>query len=298
MFQNAFQKYFFISLAVLSVFIYYAVFSNLPSNNLNFYVLNIGQGDAIFIETPNGKQVLVDGGPDNKVLSELGAVMPFNDKTIDLVVLTHPQEDHLFGLIDVLKRYTVANVLMTGVVYKNSSYEELKKIIQEKNINVFSAYAGEKVSLDKNVTLDVLWPKENLWGQEFSDNTINDTSVALLLKFKQKKFLMMGDAEVKEEVDLINFCDLPENLICSKEDLDIDVLKLSHHGSKTSSSQLFLDRTTPELALASIGWRNRYYFPHQEIVDRLKQIPFFHTAQNGRIKVITDGVSLKVEKAK
>ena len=119
--------YYFIILFGTFILVWLLVWLTAPNGKLKFYALDVGQGDAIFIETPRKNQILVDGGPNSKVLSELGEVMPFYDRTIDLIVLTHPQQDHIFGLVEVLKRYKVANVLITGVDYSGGAYEEFKR---------------------------------------------------------------------------------------------------------------------------------------------------------------------------
>jgi len=125
-----FRRYFIFILLSAAVLAWTAGFYSLPDDRLKVYALDVGQGDAIFIETPRKAQVLIDGGPDMKVLGQLSAVMPFYDRSIDLLILTHPQEDHMFGLVEVLKRYKVGKVLITGVNYKSKTYEEFKRIIK------------------------------------------------------------------------------------------------------------------------------------------------------------------------
>ncbi|MEK7066907.1 MAG: ComEC/Rec2 family competence protein [Patescibacteria group bacterium] len=276
--------YYFIILFGTFILVWLLVWLTAPNGKLKFYALDVGQGDAIFIETPRKNQILVDGGPNSKVLSELGEVMPFYDRTIDLIVLTHPQQDHIFGLVEVLKRYKVANVLITGVDYSGGAYEEFKKIISEKGINVFIAQSGQKVFLDKDTSLDVLYPFEKLFSEKFAGD-VNDTSVAAVLSFGNKKFLLAGDAGLMEEAGLVN----------SGADIDIDVLKLNHHGSKYANSRLFLEKTSPEIAVVSSGKNNRYGHPHKETLGRLANIPLYRTDTQGRIAVLTDGKDLSVK---
>ena len=273
-------------LLIAAVLAWTAVFYSLPDGRFKFYALDVGQGDAIFIETPRKAQVLIDGGPDMKVLGQLSAVMPFYDRSIDLLILTHPQEDHMFGLVEVLKRYKVGRVLMTGVNYSSKTYQEFKRVIKDKNIPVVIARAGQRVNLGGDGAIDILYPQENFSGVDFPGD-VNDSSVAALLRFGGKKFLTMGDAGIKEEIDIIN-----------SGQADIDVLKVSHHGSRFSTSALFLEKTTPEIALISAGARNPYGHPHKETLERLGNIPLYRTDWQGRIAVITDGKSLtiKIEK--
>src|SRR3989338_6866556 len=234
-----FRRYFIFILLSAAVLAWTAVFYSLPDDRLKFYALDVGQGDAIFIETPRKAQVLIDGGPDMKVLGQLSAVMPFYDRSIDLLVLTHPQEDHMFGLVEVLKRYRVDKVLMTGVNYPTGTYKEFKRVIEEKKIPVIIVRAGQRVNLGGDGVIDILYPNENLSSVDFPGD-LNDSSIAALLRFGEKRFLTMGDAGIKEELDIIN-----------SGQADIDVLKISHHGSRFSTRAPFLEKTNPENALVS-----------------------------------------------
>lgn len=282
------KKGIYLTLGILffCVLVWYVVFNFGSDGKLHVYFLNVGQGDATFIETPDKFQVLIDGGPDNSVLSELSKVMPFYDREIDLVAFTHPQNDHIFGLVEVLKRYKVKNVMFSSVVYQNRAYEEIKSIIEEKGINVMDPVAGERLQIGKAAFLDVMYPFESVSGTEV-DNP-NDISMSLKLDYLGKSFLFSGDAELKEEMEMVN----------SGEDIDVDVLKINHHGSKTSSAELFLESTTPELAVISVGKQNPYGHPNESVLERLKNIKYFRTDLAGRIEVLTDGGSLdyKLEK--
>lgn len=272
--------YILTSLLAIVFVVWFPIFAYGYDGNLKVYFLNVGQGDASFIETPERIQVLIDGGPDSSVLSELSSVMPFYDRTIDILVLSHPQKDHIFGLVEVLKRYEVGNVVFASIEYKNSAYDEFKKIIEEKNINKIEAKAGTQIKIGQYAFLDILYPFEDMSG-EMVENP-NDVSVAVKLNFLGKEFFFAGDAELKEEVELVN----------SGEDVDIDVLKVNHHGSKTSSSELFLEKTTPEIAVISVGKNNSYGHPHQEVLERFENIKTLRTDINERIKITTDGLSL------
>jgi len=277
------KQYYFFFLVFIAVSVWVFAIVGAPRDFLSVYALDIGQGDAIFIETPARHQILIDGGPDTRVLSELSRVMPFWDRSIDLIVLTHPQEDHMFGLIEVLRRYDVANVLMTGVNYHTRTYEEFKKAVKEEGARVTVAQASEKIRFDDGVEMDVLFPMSAVAGQD-APADVNDTSVATRLRFREKTFLFMGDAGMQEEAALVN----------SGEDVDIDVLKVSHHGSKTSTSQLFLEKTTPALAVVSVGAKNKYGHPHRDTLARLASVPLYRTDTQGRIAVYTDGKHISI----
>lgn len=234
-----------------------ALIWQIPDNRFHIYFLNIGQGDSTFIKTPNNHQILVDGGPKNYILQELDVVMPFFDKTIDLVVVTHPHADHIDGLIEVLKRYEVNAVLITGVDYKSPSYDEFLKIVTEKNIQIYIAEKNEDFSFG-NVTLDVIYPNKPLLGKKFQD--LNNSSIVIKILYGGKKILMTGDMAFEEE----------NLLIKTGLNLRADILKVGHHGSKTSSSRDFLNLVKPEIAIIQSGNGNSFGHPSKEALNRLK----------------------------
>ena len=280
------RKYRIPILMCLACAVWVFVYVSYPSGTLAFYALNIGQGDALFIETPEKYQAVVDGGPDMRVLSELSRVMPFYDRTIDLMVLSHPQADHMFGLVEILKRYRVANILMTGVNYQTGLYKEFLKLAQDEDANIGIAHAGQKIVLG-SAELDVLYPLAPIAGTD-AIGDVNDTSLAGLLRFGATSFLFTGDAGIAEEAALVQ----------SGGSLDIDVLKISHHGSRTSTTQLFLERTTPSIAVVSVGEKNSYGHPNPDTLARLGNIPLYRTDTQGRVAVISDGehISVKTER--
>lgn len=280
------KRYFIPILLCAALIVWVFVYFTYPSNELSFYALDVGQGDALFIETPEKYQVVVDGGPDMSVLSELSRVMPFYDRTIDLMVLSHPQADHMFGLVEILKRYRVANILMTGVNYSSELYEEFKKAAEEEGANIIIAHVGQKVVLG-SAALDVLYPFTNIAGTD-AVGDVNDTSLAGMVRYGKTSFLFAGDAGIQEEVALVNAGTL----------LDIDVLKVSHHGSRTSNTQLFLEKTTPQIAVVSVGAKNTYGHPNPDTLARLGNVPLYRTDTQGRVAVISDGehISVKTER--
>jgi len=180
------------------------------AGDLEVVFFDVGQGDSIFIETKDGFQILIDGGPDLSVLEKLGQEMPFYDRTIDLVILTHPDHDHIFGLLEVLKRYQVKNILWTGVVKDTDEYKEWEKLIKEEGANIIIAQAGQKIicSLQKThdrgnsamgIFLNILYPLESLEGQEVEDS--NDTSIVAQLVFNDNSFLLTGDISKKNRIE-------------------------------------------------------------------------------------------------
>jgi len=274
-------------LVLANVFAWTVVSDLRQSKFLEVNFFDVGQGDAIFIETPEKHQILIDGGPDSTILEKLGVEMPFWDRTIDLIILTHPEEDHLSGLIGVLKRYKVENILWTGVLHTAPEYDEWNRAIETEGAKIQIAKAGQKIFWNKNPEdfIEILYPFENLSGQDFKD--INDTSVVSHLVFGEKSFLFPGDIFEKAEGEILN----------RGMEVNSDVLKVAHHGSKTSSSPQFLAKVSPKIAVISLSKNNKYGHPHQETLEKLKNygIRILRTDQSGDIKIISDRINLKLE---
>jgi competence protein ComEC len=244
-------------------------------DDLKVIVFDVGQGDAIFIETPDEFQILIDGGPDNMVLEKLENEMDFNDRYIDLIVLTHPHADHVTGLVEVLKRYEVGQVWIAGVVHTSSIYLEFLDLVKEKNIETKVAYADMDYKLD-NIDLAVLYPLEDISGTSMKN--LNNSSVVIKLTDDISSFLFMGDAEIEDETKMMKIFD--------EKELKSDILKIGHHGSSDSSSEDFLNIVKPEIAIISVGKDNSYDHPSLRIIRRLERLGsnIFRTDKNGDIE--------------
>lgn len=255
------------------------VISNSRESNLKMAFFDVGQGDSAFVEAPEGYQILIDGGPDSAVLEKLAKIMPFWDRTIDLIVLTHPEADHLTGLLEVLERYEVKNILWTGVVRDTAEYREWRELILKEGAEIRIAKAGQSISLGDRAKIKVLHPFENWEGKEARDS--NYTSLVLRLDFGDNSFLFTGDAYSFQE----------KEMILRGVALDSDVLKVGHHGSKTSSSEEFLEKVSPQFAVVSAGKGNSYGHPHSEVLERLEKygIKISRTDLEGDIKIISNG---------
>lgn len=276
------QIYVLLSFAVVTGVVWWAVFTYAVSEKeLTVAFLNVGQGDAIYIETPNGTQVLLDGGPNKSVLRELGDMMPFWDRTLDIVILSHPDLDHVGGLTSVLKRFDVDRIMSPGVGASIGAYESIVDEVLEKNIESIIARRG-RVWLDKEhgVYLDILFPDRDVTG--FDKNL---ASIVAKLVYGETSFLLTGDSPKSIEAYLVDV---------DAEALDVDVLKLGHHGSKTSTSEEFLGYTSPEYVIISAGKDNRYGHPHKEVTDLLQQfdVMYFNTAEEGNILFKSNGVEV------
>lgn len=269
-----------IFLFLLAAFSGYIAFKERRVGEMTVAFLNIGQGDSIFIESPSGNQILIDGGPDRSVLQEISKVIPFYDRNIDLVLATHPDADHIGGLVDVLARYKVGLFMEPGTESDTSIYKELETRIQK--INKIEARQGMVVDLGSGAMLEILFPVLDPRGME-----TNNSSIVARLVYGESEFLLTGDSPLNIEDYLVN----------SGVDLDSDVLKAGHHGSKTSTSETFVKAVDPEYAVISAGKDNRYGHPHQEVLNILEKnnVKVLNTATEGRIIFKTDGVNLKVK---
>jgi competence protein ComEC len=230
--------------------------------NAKVSFLDIGQGDASLIRTANGATILVDGGKNARLLLErLSDKLGYFDRSLEMVVLTHPDNDHFGGLLEVLEFYEVKSVLITGIKdEENESYQKLLEVISQKSPNtvVVPALSGEEIKVD-GVTLSVLYPEEILWGKEVKDS--NATSIVIFAQVKGKGYLLTGDADKAIE----------ERLVAKYPHLEVDVLKVGHHGSKTSTSAKMLEAWRPEYGVISAGENNSFGHPHQEVLDLLGQ---------------------------
>lgn len=273
------KKYFLLFLAAVVAVIWYMVFYLEKHQNLAVTFFDIGQGDAELIETPGGNQVLIDGGPDKKILSKLGRTLPFWDREIDLLILTHPHADHLDGILEVLKKYDIGMVIESGVDHSIPEYQEWKRILEDKKVKVVIAEAGQTIKLGSGTELRILSPFKNFSNQTVKN--VHEATVVARLNHGQNSILFMGDAEKSLEYQLV----------FRGENLNSDILKAGHHGSKTSSSEEFLKAVSPEIAVISAGRKNRYGHPHQEVLERLKNLGIYvkRTDTEGDIIFESDG---------
>lgn len=259
----------------------FAVFGSGQSKFLSVTFLDIGQGDSILIQTPDGVQMLVDGGPDGTVLRRLSKEMPWFDRTIDVVLGTHPDKDHIGGLVDVLKNYHVANIITSenrsGTGVDNAFADGFK---HEENANIIMARAGQVFMLGASTTVTIFSPDHDPTGQE-----TNASSIVAKISYGNVDFMLTGDAPIGIEEYLAK---------TYKEALSSEVLKLGHHGSRTSSSYDFLNMVHPTYAVVSAGKNNTYGHPHKEVIEsvRAKNINLVSTIDKGDIQFTTDGQNI------
>lgn len=275
------------SLTVVAILASLAV-ATTPDNNLHVSFLDVGEGDAIFIQTPAHQDILIDGGPAPQAVSlGLGEKMPFWDRTLDLLILTHPHADHLTGLVEVLQRYDAKQVLSADLADNSPIYKEWLKIIKEKNIKYTVTQAGQQIDLGGGVMISVLNPMEPLLTGTESD--IDNNGIVLRLSMGKVSFLLTADI----------WRDAEWELIAQRADLSSTVLKVAHHGSETSTTSEFLSVVNPQLAIISVGKDNKFGLPDDEIIRRLSEKVgaenIYRTDEHGAIEFITDGQRLWVE---
>ncbi len=263
--------------------------ATMPDDNLHISFLDVGQGDAILIQQGN-QQVLVDGGPSPQAISlGLGKEMPFWDRTIELVILTHPSADHVTGLVEVLHRYKVKQVLYPDLDFKSDVYDEWLRLLEEKDIKCTIAQAGQQIDLGE-VVIRVLNPPIPLLTGTESD--IDNNGVVLHISMGKVSFLLTADIMWEAEFELI----------ACRANLTSTVLKVAHHGSGTSTTPEFLAVVNPRLAVISVGEDNPFGHPTPEVMERLEEKlgseNIFRTDKQRTIEFITDGKRLWVKKQK
>ena len=268
-----------VGMALVVLLVWVAAFS-LPDGKLHVTFLDVGQGDAIFIQTPQGQKVLVDGGPSPTILlAALGRRMPFWERTIDLVVLTHPHDDHVSGLIPVLERYKIKTFLDGGQEHPTPTYTHCLELVQEKGIPYHLARAGMQIQLGGGLQMRVFHPQSDLLSG--TDSDVNNNSIVLRLAYGRISFLLPGDVE--EEAEAV--------LLSSDEDLASTILKSPHHGSDNSLNPRFLEAVNPQLAVIQVGADNKFGHPDPTTLARLEEhgVTVLRTDQNGTVEVVSDG---------
>lgn len=278
--MNLFTKKEWIALGVVAVFAAVGVglgIVSASSGALEVHFFDVGQGDAIFVETPEGNQVLIDGGPDKTVLAKLENVMPFYDRSLDLVAASHMDGDHIEGLIPVLKNFQVGGVVVSTRDADTPVSKEFWNIVQRKEIPVFMAASGDRITASDDIRFQVLAP----WPALADSASDNDVSLVMKLEYKNDSFLLTGDIERRVELALAT----------AGVNLDSDVLKVAHHGSNSSSNNFFLDEVDPKISIIQVG-DNSYGHPHKVVLERLSSVEILRNDRNGDITIYSYGNSI------
>ena len=246
-----------------------------PDGHLHLHFFDVGQGDSALVITPRGQQIVVDGGPNLSPLEYLGRHMPFFDRTIELMILSHPDLDHVTALPEILKRYTVEAILFTGIEHKQGRYEALLQELTAQGTQVLLPDPKVDIEVEEGVVLDIIWPNQELLGQVVESP--NDSSVVFRLLYGEHSILMPGDIEEAVEA----------RIVASGHDIRSTVLKVPHHGSRTSSSTGFLLAVDPKLAIIPVGTDSPFGHPHQDVLDRYRAlgIPTRHVGEEGGVSL-------------
>lgn len=276
--------FFFVVLVALGVTFYRTLHPStapLVGDVLEVTVFDVGQGDAILVEAGATTQMLIDGGPDDAVLAKLGESMPVGDREIELVVLTHPHLDHFMGLMSVFERYAVHKIMMTDLENPTEEYRAFIEGVRDKKIIIESSELRDFAF--GNAHVEVLFPRDDLKLQRGDEP--NAASIVLKITKDKKTILLAGDIEATGE----------EAMVRAGENVRADILKVGHHGSRTSSTSIFLDAVRPRYAVISVG-ENSYGHPHLDVVHRMAErgIEIFRTDRDGDVFVRTDGTTLEV----
>ena len=258
-----------------------------PGDVLEVVFVDVGQGDAAYISTPLNRQIVVDGGPGRlDMVRFLGERMPPGDRTLDLVVLTHPHADHLTGLLATMERYEVGAVLERPVDYDGPGYVAWRELAAEKGALVLEALPGQRIEMGDGAIVQVLGPPEHLLSGTESD--VDNASVVVRLSYGGVSFLLTGDM----------FREAEAVLVAAGGNFESDVLKVGHHGSRTSSSEAFLNAVRPAAAVISAGAGNHFGHPHAETLEALggyvRPEMVFNTLERGDVRFVTDGKALHV----
>lgn len=287
---NQYKKYLaFVGVIVFVIFALFFAYKNISSNldfrhnkNLQVYFLDVGQGDSIFIKSPIGKTMLVDAGPQNNVLKPLSKRFLFRKKHIDVLLASHPDADHVGGFAPVIQNYSADVFVESAYIKDNQILAQVETLVNDKVKNHVIATEGTIIDLGGGVTFKILAPNDD----ELSGDS-NNASIVGKLIYGNNSFLLTGDASISNEIRLVKD-------YSGAGELKADVLKLGHHGSRTSSAIEFLQNVNPQIAIISAGKNNRYGHPHPEVLNRLKNlnIPYLSTAIDGTICLQSDGVKV------
>jgi len=248
------------------------------SKNLQMTFLDVGQGDAILVRAPAGQQILIDTGDGAGIARRLAANLPWLERRIDLLVITHPHDDHLGGFAEVLKYFEIGEILYTGAVHTSPAYLNFLREVQARRLPLKIADRPQKILLGTDCYLDIIFPRESFQNKNVSN--LNNTSIAIKIVYKNTSILTMGDLEIDAEKKL-----------AQEVDLQADILKISHHGSRNSLDDELLEKINPQVAVISVGKDNQFGHPHSGVMKILekKRIKTYRTDIDGEIKIESDG---------
>lgn len=273
----------FLQVALLAALILALSGAAVAADELRVHFLDVGQGDSELLQFA-GKNILIDAGSEDMGPRVADYLRSHGVTSLDLVVATHPHEDHIGGLLTILREFPVGQVLDSGQVHTTSTFETFLNIIDQKNIPYAVAQRGQTINLDPRLRIEVLSPPQQSLG------SLNENSIVLKVTYGSISFLLMGDAGIAAE----------QNLLASGYVLDSDILKVGHHGSSSASSTSFLQAVSPVVSIIEVGAGNDYGHPSQETLSNLQRVgsKIYRTDLNGNIVVTTDGQTYSVSTQK
>lgn len=290
--NNDFKR--IVLIVILNIVIIFQSFvqDNFLKNGVEIYFLDVGQGDSTIIRTAKNKTIVIDGGEGEKSGFDYGknVLFPFlinkGVRKIDFLIFSHFDSDHCGGLIYLLENIKVEKILIGKQFEKNENFEYIVNLANKKHIKIIDLQAGNKINIEKNSSLEILWPSV---AEKISENAINNNSLVCKFVYKNFSMLLTGDIESIAEEKLLG-------KYKNTNRLNANILKIAHHGSKTSSIQEFLNEVNPKIALIGVGRKNKFGHPNQEVLERLKEkgIQIYRTDQNGEIQIIVKN-NLKIK---
>jgi len=254
------------------------------SNDLEVSFIDVGQADSIFIRFPQGKTMLIDAGNNNDDETVINYIRAISREKIDVVMATHPHEDHIGAMDDIIENFTIDRFYMPRVTTNTKTFKDMLKALENKGLKITEARGGIQIPLDDYAKIEILAPNSDKY------ESLNDYSAIVKITYGDTSFLFMGDAEKDSE----------EELLANGYDLRADVLKVGHHGSSSSSTEEFLRAVSPRYAIISVGKDNDYTHPHKETLNRLAKYnaAIFTTADNGTIRITSNGKDITINKVK
>lgn len=281
------KLFFSLFLFLISLVSFSLIVSLVTASPLRVSFLDVGQGDSILVQTPSGKNMLIDGGVSSLVLGRLSGELSYFDHTIDVMVATHPDADHVTGLISALEKYNTDTIVSSPVQGHTKIFSELEKYIEDEHAEMYVVRSGDVIDFHDGVVAYLLYPGANYHEKK---NDTNDASVSMVIIYGDQSFLLTGDLPTTEESKLLTE-KLPHN---------VTVYKVGHHGSKYSSGEQLLSYIKPEYSVISAGKNNRYGHPNPEALDRLGKYTkeIISTIDRGTITFSTDGRNIELETTK
>ncbi len=304
--MQKFWKYFFVILLLITTLVWFAVITY-PDQNLKIIACDVGQGDAILV-VHRSTQIIIDGGPNNKIIDCLSDYVPFYDRKIEAVMISHPQKDHYGGIIDVIERYDVKTLIATGLDSVSQDWQVLKNEVGSRGVRVINPSSGQELRIGL-IQLDILYPSAEyvlsestlvdeskdfgtggILGAFTSNKDPNEFSIVAILSFYDFDALFTGDINPA-------ISDAIADSLNGNLKKTIEYIKVPHHGSRNGLSAKLLDKTNSQVAVISVGKNNSYGHPHEEILKMLSDrgIKILRTDQLGDVVVESDGERIWIE---